>query len=141
MTTGMHCVSSQGKPPRWLTKPLLIALHEESIARFGGSPGIRDEGLLESALERPRNLHAYENTVSAPKLAAAYGFGLARNHPFIDGNKRAALLAVAVFCHINRVRFQPAQEDEVRAIVSLAAGNVTETDLADWIADHSADSS
>lgn len=114
------------------------ALHEESITRFGGSPGIRDERLLESALERPRNLHAYEDAAGIPELAAAYSFGVARNHPFIDGNKRIALLAIAVFCSLNGVRFAPARADEVITITSLAAGELTETQLGAWIAENSA---
>lgn len=138
MSTGMRSVSSPGKSLRWLSREMSTALHEESIPKFGGSPGIRDERLLESALERPRNLHAYEDAAGIPELAAAYSFGVARNHPFIDGNKRIALLAIAVFCSLNGVRFAPARADEVIMITSLAAGELTETQLGAWIAENSA---
>ena len=126
-------MSSPSSSPRWLSKAVVVALHEESLARFGGSAGIRDEGLLESALERPRNLYAYEGEEGVARLAAAYGFGIARNHPFVDGNKRAALLAVAVFCSLNGLRLSPSQVDEVRTITALAAGELTEQQLAEWI--------
>lgn len=126
-------MSSPSSEPRWLTKDVALALHDESIARFGGSPGVRDEGLLESALERPRNLYAYGNEIHVPRLAASYGFGLARNHPFVDGNKRTALLAIAVFTAINGLRFDPDQADEVRTITALAAGEVSEEALTEWI--------
>lgn len=129
---------SSSSSPRWLSKSVVVALHEESLARFGGSAGVRDEGLLESALERPRNLHAYEGEEDVARLAAAYGLGIARNQPFVDGNKRAALLSVAVFCRLNGLRFSPSQVDEVRAITALAAGELTEQQLADWIAANSA---
>lgn len=116
----------------------MLALHDESVARFGGSAGLRDEGSLESAPERPRNLHAYGNEVRLSALAAGYGFGIARNHPFVDGNKRTALLSVAVFCRLNGQHFSPTQEDEVRFITALAAGELTEDKLADWIEANSA---
>src|SRR5680860_804489 len=134
----MPCVNSPSKGLRWLTKAIAVALHDESIARFGGLPGVRDEGLIESALERPRNLHAYQSDATIPRLAAAYGFGLARNHPFVDGNKRTALLSVAVLCALNDLRFEPDLADEVRTITSLAAGEVSEEALADWVAANTA---
>ncbi|MEX2542375.1 MAG: type II toxin-antitoxin system death-on-curing family toxin [Trueperaceae bacterium] len=130
-------MNSPAKEPRWLDKAIAIALHDESLARFGGSPGIRDEGQLESALERPRNLFAYENVTQPPRLAAAYGFGLARNPPFVDGNKRTAVLLVAVFAALNGLNFDPDQVDEVHTIVALAAGEVTEKALATWIENNS----
>ena len=119
--------------PRWLTRAMVLALHQESLAVFGGHGGLRDEGLLESALARPRNLLAYAPEVDLVRLAAAYGFGLARNHPFMDGNKRVAVLAVAVFLAINGVDFDPNEVDEVRTILALAAGEVDEEELAVWI--------
>src|SRR5690554_4199770 len=128
---GTHFVSSRSRAIRRLTPEIAMALHEESIARFGGNAGIRDEGLLTSALERPRNLNAYTDETGIAPLAAAYGFGLARNHPFVDGNKRAALLAIAVLCSLNGLVFAPSQVDEVRVITSLAAGELTEAQLAD----------
>ncbi|NLG08670.1 MAG: type II toxin-antitoxin system death-on-curing family toxin [Deinococcales bacterium] len=126
-------MSSPSKEPRWLTAAVVRALHDESIARFGGSAGVRDEGLLESALDRPRNLHGYGSEQRLTMLAAAYGFGIARNHPFVDGNKRTALLSIAVFCALNGLRFDPRQEDEVRVITALAAGEVDEASLEEWI--------
>lgn len=120
--------------PRWLTRAMLFALHEESIAVFGGLAGVRDEALLASALARPRHLLAYEPDVDLLRLAAAYGFGIARNHPFLDGNKRAAVLAIAVFLALNGRRFDPDELDEVRTIVALAAGELDEAALAAWVA-------
>ncbi len=119
--------------PRWLSRAVVVALQEESLARFGGTRGIRDEGLLESALARPRNLLAYEPNSDLVRLAAAYGFGLARNHAFVDGNKRIAVLAIAVFLAINGLRFDPDEVDEVHAIVSLAAGELSEEALIAWV--------
>ena len=119
--------------PRWLTRAIVVALHEESIAIFGGLAGIRDEGLLEGALARPRNLHADEPGADLVRLAAAYGFGLARNHPFVDGNKRIAVLAVAVFLAVNGMDFDPDEVDEVRTILALATGELDEAALTAWI--------
>ncbi len=119
--------------PRWLTRAMVVALHDESLALFGGLPGVRDEGMLDSALARPQNRLAYEPGVEFPRLAAAYGFGLARNHPFVDGNKRVAVLAVAVFLALNGRRFDPDEADEVRTILALAAGEIDEDALTLWI--------
>lgn len=119
--------------PRWLTRAMVMALHQESLAIFGGLGGIRDEGLLESALARPRNLLAYEPGADLVRLAAKYGFGLARNHPLTDGNKRVSVLAVAVFLAINGLDFDPDEVDEVRTILALAAGELDEEDLETWI--------
>ena len=112
---------------------MVIALQQEVLTVFGGLPGIRDEGLLESALARPRNLAAYEPEVDLARLAAAYGFGLARNHPFMDGNKRASVLAIAVFLSLNGMDFDPDELEEVRVIQGLAAGDVDEEALAAWV--------
>jgi len=112
---------------------MVVALHQESLAVFGGLAGIRDEGLLESALARPRNLLGYEPDTDRVRLAAGYGFELARNHPFIDGNKRVAVLAVAVSLAINGHEFDPDEVDEVRTILALVAGEVDEDALAVWI--------
>lgn len=120
--------------PRWLTRDMVVALHEESMALFGGLAGIRDEGLLDSALARPRNILAYEPDADLCRLAAALGYGLARNHPFLDGNKRITVITVAVFLALNGRRFDPDEVDEVRAVLSLAAGNLDEPAFADWVA-------
>lgn len=122
--------------PRWLTRAMVEALHQELLTQFGGGAGIRDEGLLASALARPLNLRAYEPGADLARLAAAYGFGLARNHPFVDGNKRIAVLAVAVFLALNGSDLDPDEVDEVRTFVALAAGEVDEEELASWIRTH-----
>lgn len=118
--------------PRWIDKRSFLLLHDEDLAEHGGLPGLRDEGLLDSALARPLNLLAYgEPTLAA--LAAAYAFGIARNHPFADGNKRAALLSVGLFLGINGISFRPDKVEATRAIRALAAGELTEDELAAWI--------
>ena len=110
-----------------------MLLHGESLSLFGGSAGLRDEGLLDSALARPENQQRYAAQPDLAALAGAYGYGLAQNHPFVDGNKRAALLAIALFLHVNGHSFHPDKVDAVRVIFGLAAGQVGEHALADWI--------
>jgi len=118
--------------PRWVDKRSFLLLHDEDLAEHGGLPGLRDEGLLDSALARPLNLVAYgEPTMS--ELAAAYAFGIARNHPFADGNKRAALLSVGLFLGINGVSFRPDKVEATRVFLALAADDITEDELAAWI--------
>lgn len=119
----------------WLEAEEIRAIHLELIAEYGGLPGVRDENLLESALARPRNLAAYEEP-SLAQLAAAYGFGIARNHPFSDGNKRTALAATGVFFDINGFDLTATQEDAVTVILRLAAGDLTQDQLAAWVASH-----
>src|SRR5262245_36575414 len=97
--------------PRWISRKALLLLHAESLAEFGGARGLRDEGLLESALARPRNVYAYKTGCTIPDLAACYAFGLAQNHPFVDGNKRAAFLSIGLFLAINGYRLQADQVD------------------------------
>jgi len=123
--------------PRWLTKQMVVALHDESVALFGGIGGVRDEGLLESALDRPRNLLAYEEGSSVFRLAAAHCAGIVRNHPFVDGNKRAGLLALRAFLLRNGYRFEPSETDAVIFIMALAAGELEESELVEWIATYS----
>lgn len=120
--------------PIWLTTRDAIALHDEQLAIFGGPPGLRDQGMLESAIGRPQHKWAYGERDLAV-LAAAYGFGLARNHPFVDGNKRAAFAAVMVFLRINDVQFWPPPELATAAMQSLAAGEIDEPNFARWIRD------
>ncbi|MBS0303435.1 type II toxin-antitoxin system death-on-curing family toxin [Ottowia sp.] len=122
---------------RWISKPALLLLHAESLAEHGGSPGIRDEGLLDAALARPQNLVAYGQPDVAA-LAASYGWGIARNHPFIDGNKRAALLSIGLFLHLNDWRLTASQADTTRTMLALAAGDLPEDTLADWLRRHAA---
>ena len=123
--------------PVWLTEVQVRMLHAEAINLFGGSRGIRDQGLLESALGRPRHLWAYQKTVSLPELAASYGFGIAKNHAFVDGNKRVALLAIRAFLFRNGLTLIPEEVETVSVFEGLAAGSVSESDLAQWVADDS----
>ncbi len=122
--------------PIWIDKRALLLLHQESLAQFGGAGGLRDEGLLDSALARPVNKHAYEGCADLAVLAAAYGFGLARNHAFVDGNKRVAFLAVGVFLAINRHGLTATPVEAIDAIVALAAGAMDEAQFAQWIRAH-----
>jgi death-on-curing protein len=122
--------------PNWLRRQVLIDLHSESLRLFGGPEGIRDEGMLDSALDRPRNRFAYEPDSTLAELAAAYAFGLARNHPFVDGNKRAAFLAIGLFLGKNGVRLTAPQVDATVTILSLASGELSEAELAAWIEKH-----
>lgn len=120
---------------RWVDKRALLLLHGESLAEHGGGEGVRDEGLLDSALARPLNLLAYEKP-DFSQLAASYGFGLAKNHAFVDGNKRAAFLAVGLFLYLNGYRLQTSQADATLTVLALAAGEVTEEQFAAWIRVH-----
>jgi death-on-curing protein len=122
---------------RWIDKRLLILLHDESLADHGGASGLRDEGLLDSALARPQNLLAYGDPDFAD-LAAAYAHGLAKNHPFVDGNKRAAFLSAGLFLGLNGRRLTASQADATLAVFSLAAGDWSEGDFASWVRTHSA---
>lgn len=119
--------------PKWLSKELVIILHQQSLNIFGGSEGIRDMGLLESALSLPLHRHAYEESVNLYDLAAAYCSGILKNHPFLGGNKRAGLLAARTFLFINGYRFQPDEITTVQMIESHAAGHIDEENLAVWI--------
>jgi death on curing protein len=121
------------RQPEWLDKAALLLLHEESLALFGGARGRRDEGLLDSALARAANKFHYDDVRDLADLAAAYGFGLAKNHAFVDGNKRAAFLAIGLFLSINGKRLVAEQVEAIRTILALAAGDVTEVELAAWI--------
>jgi death on curing protein len=120
--------------PEWISREALLLLHEESIAEFGGRRGLRDEGLLEAALARPRNMHAYNPDSTIADLAAAYAFGLSRNHAFVDGNKRVAFLSIGLFLAINGSRLNAGQVDAVHAMVALASGDLEERELSAWIA-------
>lgn len=120
--------------PVWLTLELVQAIHESQLRKFGGPPGVRDIGALESALGRARNRWAYENG-DLPTLAAAYGFGIARNYPFVDGNKRAALLSIVTFLGLNGIDFVVGEAEAVVIVRDLAAGEVDGTGLARWITD------
>jgi death-on-curing protein len=120
---------------KWINRQVLLLLHDESLAEHGGAGGLRDEGLLDSALARPLNLSLYEEP-DAAGLAASYGVGLAKNHAFVDGNKRAAFLAVGLFLAINGYRLRATQADATLTMMSVAAGDIEEAAFADWIRQH-----
>jgi death on curing protein len=122
--------------PAWVDKQALLYLHEESLAMFGGARGIRDEGLLDSAMARPINQLLHNKSCDLADLAAAYGFGIAKNYPFVDGNKRSAFMAIGLFLRLNAQRLRVDQVDAVTTIVSLAAGTLDEVELAAWIRSH-----
>jgi death-on-curing protein len=116
---------------KWLRDDLALAIHEEQLAEHGGREGVRDSGALGSALARPRNLAAYGEP-DASSLAAAYAFGVARNHPFVDGNKRTAWVLARLFLKLNGLRLEFNEAEAVLVMLSLAAGEITESELADW---------
>lgn len=117
---------------RWINKQALLLLHGESLAEHGGAEGLRDDGLLGSALARPLNLLAYaEPDVAA--LAASYAMGVAKNHPFVDGNKRAAFLAVGMFLYLNGYRLNATQADATVTVLALAADDIGEEQFASWL--------
>jgi death-on-curing protein len=120
--------------PRWISKKALLLLHEESLAEFGGGRGLRDEGLLDSALARAQNVHVYNGGSTVAELAAAYGFGIAKNHAFVDGNKRAAFMSIGLFLIINGYRLAADQADAIRTMLGVASGDIDEAALAAWIA-------
>lgn len=121
--------------PEWLDIDIVLDFHAEQLALFGGADGLRDRGLLESGLARPINKFAY-GEIGLAALAAAYGFGIARNHPFIDGNKRTALASMIVFLGLNGFDLDAPQEAATAMVLSLAAGEITEEVLARWLTDH-----
>jgi death-on-curing protein len=120
---------------RWIDQRSLMLLHDESLAEHGGAPGLRDEGLFLSALARPLNLVAYGKPDLAD-LAAAYGIGIAENHPFVDGNKRAAFLAVGLFLALNGQRLVATQAEATLVMFDVAASAIDERGFAAWIRDH-----
>ena len=117
---------------RWVDKRALLLLHAESLAEHGGSAGLRDKGLLDSALARPLNLVAYGESDFAD-LAASYAFGLAKNHPFVDGNKRAAFLSAGLFLTLNGFRLTASQVDATQAMLALAGSELSEEAFARWL--------
>lgn len=119
--------------PKWISKKALLLLHEESLAEFGGARGLRDEGLLDSALARSQNALAYNGTSTLAELAACYGFGIAKNHAFVDGNKRAAFLSIGLFLMINGQRLVADQVGAISIMLDVASGDKKEADLASWI--------
>ncbi len=120
---------------RWINKGALLLLHADSLAEHGGAEGLRDEGLLDSALARPLNLVAYGKPDVAA-LAASYGVGLAKNHAFVDGNKRAAFLSVGLFLALNGWRLKAGEAEATLTMLDVASGTLDETQFADWIRHH-----
>ena len=118
---------------RWLTADAIAAIHEELISRYGGVPGLRAAGLLESAVARPQHLATYRRKVTVPALAAAYGWGLLRNHPFVDGNKRIALAAMVVFLDLNGWELTCTQAEETAMVLRAAAGEISERGWSEWV--------
>ncbi|SFO44156.1 death on curing protein [Bradyrhizobium sp. Ghvi] len=126
---------SDPQEPLWITYEQAVAIHSRQLRRFGGAAGLRDEGMLRSALERPINKWRYEQA-AMDELAAAYAFGLAKNHAFVDGNKRLSFMAMMVFLRKNGVAFSPDPAEATTIILSLAAGEVSEPNLVRWIRDN-----
>jgi death-on-curing protein len=127
------------KEPIWIREIDALGFHAQQIALFGGTEGVRDGGLLDSDLGRAKNLLAYaERSVTMAEWAAAYSFGISSNHPFVDGNKRTAMQVAFVFLEFNGVSITATQEEACLTFLSLAAGEITETELALWFAEHTA---
>jgi death-on-curing protein len=126
---------SDSPNPLWVAYEQVIAIHSRQLRRFGGAPGLRDEGMLRSALDRPINKGQYEQA-ELPMLAAAYAFGLAQNDAFVDGNKRIAFMTTVVFLRKNGIKFAPEQAHATKMFFALAAGEVSEESLTRWIKDN-----
>ncbi len=126
-------MTTRKREPRWLSRLVVDAIHHDQLREHGGLPGVRDENVLESALARPQQRWHYADDADLPALAAAYAFGLVKNHPYRDGNKRIGFLAMVTFLGLNGHAFDADDEDVVRTFVSLASGTISEDDLAQWI--------
>lgn len=120
----------------WVLVEAVLAIHGRQIAEHGGSDGLRDEGLMLSALARPENLLAYGENVDMAALGASYAYGIAKNHPFIDGNKRIALVVMRTFLASNGIDFVASREEKYRTFLQLAEGTLTEEELIIWIREH-----
>jgi death on curing protein len=120
----------------WVEDSVVLAIHDAQLAEHGGIAGIHDEGLLASALARPRNLEAYGDDVDVASLAAAYAFGIARNHPFLDGNKRTAFVVMELFLDLNGWVLNAADADCISTMLSVASGDLSEKTLANWLRAH-----
>ena len=123
--------------PIWITTGMVQVIHDDQVATHGGAYGLRDEGLLASALARSRHRHGYEEGVDIYRLAADYGYGIARNHPFIDGNKRTAFQVMYVFLKVNGSDLDAPEPEVVLVMQSLAAGEISEDELAQWLKQYS----
>ncbi len=125
------------KEPIWISKEAALAMHDRQLAEHGGVAGVRDEGLLETALMKPQNVFLYSKTpVDFARLAASYAHGIAKNHPFLDGNKRTALVVARSFLLLNGYNLVASQEEKYKAIIALASGEWNEDQLAQWFADN-----
>ena len=122
--------------PVWVLDEVGIAIHKRQLAEHGGTVGVRDAGLLASALARPKHLLAYGNGVTLAQLAAAYAFGIARNHPFVDGNKRTAFVVAMLFLRLNGYTIAASQEEKYQTFLALAEGHIDEAVLATWLEQH-----
>lgn len=121
----------------WIRKEVVLAIHRRQLTEHGGSEGLRDSGLLDSALARPKNVLAYtEGEISLSRLAASYAAGIARNHPFVDGNKRTAFVVCRTFLELNGAHLDASPEDKYQTFLRLAAGSLSEEELAQWIGSH-----
>lgn len=118
---------------RWLRTDAVLAMHKRQIAEHGGGDGVRDHGLLESALARPQNIAVYEADADIARLAAAYAFGIAKNHPFVDGNKRTALVACRTFLILNGYQLNATPAEKYLTFLSLAEGSISEDELGEWL--------
>ena len=123
--------------PIWIDLGVVLAIHDEQLAEHRGQAGVRDRGLLESALSRPQNRLAYGEH-ALPRLAASYAFGISRNHPFLDGNKRTSLVVAELFLNLNGLDLTASDVECVTTFLQLAAGDLTEDQLTEWIAAHTA---
>lgn len=121
------------KSPKWIDRRALVLLHGATLAEHGGLTGLRDPGALDASLARPQHLHTYEPASDLARLAAAYGFGLVRNHAFNDGNKRAGFLAIGLFLERNDRELTADPVEAIAVIIRLAEGKLTELELAGWI--------
>ena len=129
-------MATLSREPRWVSRLVVDAIQTDMLLNHGGVPGLRDEDLLESALARPRQRFTYDTTTDLAALAAAYGFGLARNHPYSDGNKRVAFVTMGMFLGLNGLEFTASEAEVVTTMVALASGALDEDTLADWIRLH-----
>lgn len=118
---------------KWLRLDAVLAMHRRQLAEHGGGDGVRDLGLLESALARPQNIAAYEPDADIARLAAGYAFGIAKNHPFVDGNKRTALVACRTFLVLNGYQLNASGTDKYITFLSLAEGTISEEELTEWL--------
>jgi death-on-curing protein len=126
-------VAAKSKEPLWIEERDILAIHDRLLALYGGATGVRDRGLLESALARPRQHHAYANTSDVVEMAALYTAGIVRNHPFVDGNKRAGFVIGILFLELHGFDFKASEADATQAIMALAAGTLDEAAFTAWL--------